>query len=327
MELQTSDFGGPLLQIVKGSKIYGGLHAIEGVDFELRAGEIHALLGENGAGKSTLCKAIAGAITLTSGDYLHQRPQGSSSVSPQEALQGGVAMVYQESSLVPSMTVAQNLELGMEKLIHRLQQDQHRRDAVAAVVEFQRRSIDARRKPRHREAADGGDRPRRSPQRQGLHLRRADRFADARGDPASLPSLEYPARARRRHHLHFARARGSVEHRRPHHRVARRPVGQHVAGQGRDARRAGADDDRPRRDGKPLRQARRRSRQPSCTGQTRGKGALGRERHDGRGRQEHVLFSLLRRGRRHLRSGRAPVDRKSRRSSAARASATSCAAA
>jgi simple sugar transport system ATP-binding protein len=115
MEPQTSLAGAPLLQVVKGSKVYGGLHAIEGVDFELRAGEIHALLGENGAGKSTLCKAIAGAITLTSGDYLINGRKVEFR-SPQEALQGGVAMVYQESSLVPSMTVAQNLELGMEKL-------------------------------------------------------------------------------------------------------------------------------------------------------------------------------------------------------------------
>ncbi|MGC2785877.1 MAG: sugar ABC transporter ATP-binding protein [Roseiarcus sp.] len=106
--------GTPLLQIVNGSKVYGGLHAINGVDFELRAGEIHALLGENGAGKSTLCKAIAGAIVLTSGDYLIEGRK-IAFTSPKEALEGGVAMVYQESSLVPSMTVAQNLELGMEK--------------------------------------------------------------------------------------------------------------------------------------------------------------------------------------------------------------------
>ncbi len=104
----------PLLRIVKGSKVYGGLHAIEGVDFELRAGEIHALLGENGAGKSTLCKAIAGAITLTSGEYLIKGEEVEFK-TPEEALRGGVAMVYQESSLVPSMTVAQNLELGREK--------------------------------------------------------------------------------------------------------------------------------------------------------------------------------------------------------------------
>jgi ABC-type sugar transport system ATPase subunit len=103
-----------LLQIVKGAKVYGGLHAIQDLDFELRAGEIHALLGENGAGKSTLCKAIAGAITLTSGEYFINGRRVAFR-SPQDALKGGVAMVYQESSLVPSMTVAQNLELGMEK--------------------------------------------------------------------------------------------------------------------------------------------------------------------------------------------------------------------
>jgi simple sugar transport system ATP-binding protein len=106
----------PLLQIVNGNKIYGGLHAINGVNFELRAGEIHALLGENGAGKSTLSKAIAGAIALTSGDYLVEGRKVSFA-SPKEALEGGVAMVYQESSLVPSMTVAQNLELGMESWV------------------------------------------------------------------------------------------------------------------------------------------------------------------------------------------------------------------
>ncbi|HWA46157.1 MAG TPA: sugar ABC transporter ATP-binding protein [Hypericibacter adhaerens] len=105
----------PVLRIGRGSKVYGGVHAIDGVDFDLMPGEIHALLGENGAGKSTLCKAIAGAIELTSGDYF----LGGEKVSfatPGEALRAGVAMVYQETSLVPSMTVAQNLELGMEKL-------------------------------------------------------------------------------------------------------------------------------------------------------------------------------------------------------------------
>ena len=108
----------PLLQIIDGSKVYGGLLAIEKVDFELRPGEIHALLGENGAGKSTLCKAIAGAIQLSSGRYLIDGREVSFA-SPREALRGGVAMVYQESSLVPSMTVAQNLELGMEDFVTR----------------------------------------------------------------------------------------------------------------------------------------------------------------------------------------------------------------
>jgi len=90
-----NDGKAPLLQIVKGSKVYGGLHAIDGVDFELRAGEIHALLGENGAGKSTLCKAIAGAITLTSGDYLINGSKAEFK-SPQEALQAIVPTRHQD---------------------------------------------------------------------------------------------------------------------------------------------------------------------------------------------------------------------------------------
>ena len=106
----------PVLQIMAGSKVYGGVHAIDQVDFDVKPGEIHALLGENGAGKSTLCKAIAGAVQLSSGDYI-LNGQNVSFASPGDALKAGIAMVYQETSLVPSMTVAQNLELGMEKLV------------------------------------------------------------------------------------------------------------------------------------------------------------------------------------------------------------------
>ena len=65
----------PVLKVVNGSKIYGGVHAIEGVSFDLYPGEVHALVGENGAGKSTLCKAISGAIRLTTGEiYVDGKP-------------------------------------------------------------------------------------------------------------------------------------------------------------------------------------------------------------------------------------------------------------
>src|SRR5208283_474073 len=108
----------PVLSVSKGSKVYGGVHAIEEVDFDLYAGEVHALVGENGAGKSTLCKAIAGAIRLTSGTYcVDGRPVDFR--SPRDALAAGICMVYQETSLVPSMTAAQNIELGNEKLLTR----------------------------------------------------------------------------------------------------------------------------------------------------------------------------------------------------------------
>jgi len=106
----------PVLQVVGGNKIYGGVHAIEGINFDLYAGEVHALVGENGAGKSTLCKAIAGAIKLTSGEYyVDGKPVNFE--RPRDALAAGICMVYQETSLVPTMTAAQNIELGNEKLI------------------------------------------------------------------------------------------------------------------------------------------------------------------------------------------------------------------
>ncbi len=108
----------PVLSVAKGSKIYGGVHAIEEVDFDLYPGEVHALVGENGAGKSTLCKAIAGAIRLTSGTYcVDGKPVDFQ--SPRDALAAGICMVYQETSLVPNMTAAQNIELGNEKLLTR----------------------------------------------------------------------------------------------------------------------------------------------------------------------------------------------------------------
>jgi simple sugar transport system ATP-binding protein len=108
----------PVLRIVSGGKVYGGVHAIEGVNFDLYPGEVHALVGENGAGKSTLCKAIAGAIRLSSGEYF---VDGKSVAfeQPRDALRAGICMVYQETSLVPTMTAAQNIELGNEKLLTR----------------------------------------------------------------------------------------------------------------------------------------------------------------------------------------------------------------
>jgi simple sugar transport system ATP-binding protein len=108
-----------VLSLSKATKLYAGVPAIEGVDFELQRGEIHALVGENGAGKSTLTKVMAGVVTLTSGnmtiDGADVAPQ-----TPLEARHLGIAMVFQENSPVPTMTVAQNLFLGQEKFYNRL---------------------------------------------------------------------------------------------------------------------------------------------------------------------------------------------------------------
>src|SRR5258708_2693643 len=108
-----------LLTPRKATKLYAGVAAIENVDFELRRGEIHALVGENGAGKSTLTKVMAGVVTLTSGtmqvDGVEAAPR-----TPLEARYLGIAMVFQENSLVPTMPAAQNLFLGQERFCNRL---------------------------------------------------------------------------------------------------------------------------------------------------------------------------------------------------------------
>ena len=108
-----------VLSLNKATKLYAGVPAIDDVNFDLRRGEIHALVGENGAGKSTLTKVMAGVVTLTSGtmtvDGVDVLPK-----SPLEARHLGIAMVFQENSLVPTMTVAQNLFLGQERFYNRL---------------------------------------------------------------------------------------------------------------------------------------------------------------------------------------------------------------
>lgn len=109
----------PILELRKATKKYAGVSAIEDVDFTLLPGEVHAIVGENGAGKSTLTKVMAGVVALSSGEMrvkgLAVRPQ-----TPNEALELGIAMVFQETSLVPTMTVAQNLFLGQEHFFNRL---------------------------------------------------------------------------------------------------------------------------------------------------------------------------------------------------------------
>ena len=115
----SSQIEPPLLEMRGVGKHYRGVAALKDMDFDLRRGEVHAILGENGAGKSTLVKILAGAVTPTQGEILidGQRIQIA---SPSLARRYGIAMVYQETSLVPSMTVAQNLYLGDEKFFNRL---------------------------------------------------------------------------------------------------------------------------------------------------------------------------------------------------------------
>lgn len=103
----------PLLQASAIDKSYAGVRALTGVSFELRAGEVHALVGENGAGKSTLIKIITGAVAADAGrlEIDNQVIEGN---SPVKARRLGVAAIYQQPALFPDLTVAENIALGLE---------------------------------------------------------------------------------------------------------------------------------------------------------------------------------------------------------------------
>ena len=93
------------------SKVFGGIRALDDVSFSVKAGEVHALVGENGAGKSTLMKILAGAHQATTGEI---RVGGEPAVipSPHASRALGIGIIYQELALAPELTVAENIFLG-----------------------------------------------------------------------------------------------------------------------------------------------------------------------------------------------------------------------
>ncbi|MDT5195797.1 MAG: galactofuranose transport system ATP-binding protein, partial [Mycobacterium sp.] len=103
----------PLVQMRDVTIDFPGVKALDGVDFRLLPGEVHALMGENGAGKSTLIKALTGVYDVDSGSVtvngVEQRFSG-----PRQAQDAGISTVYQEVNLCPNLTVAENILLGRE---------------------------------------------------------------------------------------------------------------------------------------------------------------------------------------------------------------------
>ncbi|MBR2122280.1 MAG: sugar ABC transporter ATP-binding protein [Lachnospiraceae bacterium] len=94
-------------------KSFPNVRALNNVDFTLRKGMIHALMGENGAGKSTLIKVLTGVYTMDEGEIRIDGEEGAISIrSPQEARSHGISTVYQEVTLCPNLTVAENMFIG-----------------------------------------------------------------------------------------------------------------------------------------------------------------------------------------------------------------------
>src|SRR5262245_59514150 len=103
----------PRLRMTGVHKSYGPTAALRGVDLELAAGVVHAVVGENGSGKSTLMKILSGAEEPDAGT-LTLDGQTYSPAGPQEARRRGVVMVYQELAVCPDLSVEANVLLGQE---------------------------------------------------------------------------------------------------------------------------------------------------------------------------------------------------------------------
>lgn len=104
----------PILEMRSISKTFPGVRALSGVELTVRPGEVHALMGENGAGKSTLMKILSGAYIPDAGAIIRIAGEPVSIDGPLAAKRLGIAVIYQELSLSPNLTVAENIYLGRE---------------------------------------------------------------------------------------------------------------------------------------------------------------------------------------------------------------------
>ena len=109
----VNDAAGDLLAVRAVTKTYQGAHALDGVNFDLRRGEIHGLLGGNGAGKSTLVNVLSGVVSPDSGEILLEG-EAVEFRRPSDALARGIVTVHQELSLVPALSTLDNIFLGRE---------------------------------------------------------------------------------------------------------------------------------------------------------------------------------------------------------------------
>ena len=112
---ETPDGSSPLLQMKHISVVFPGVKALSNVDFEVRRGEVHALMGQNGAGKSTLVKALTGVNKMETGKIIFDGREITPR-SPKEAQALGISTVYQEVNLIPYLSVAENICIGRQPL-------------------------------------------------------------------------------------------------------------------------------------------------------------------------------------------------------------------
>lgn len=214
-----------LLRIEGVRKTFPGVVALDSVDFDLRSGEVHVLLGENGAGKSTLIKMLSGAYR-PDGGRIFAGGQEVRIHGAQDAEKLGIATIYQEFNLVPDLTVAENIFLGRQP--RRFGMIDRRRMEADAEVLLRRVGLHVSPRARVRELGIA--------RLQMVEIAKALSL-DARvlimDEPTAVLTSEEvdklfgivktAARGRRRHRLHHPPPRRDRRPRRPRHRAARRP--------------------------------------------------------------------------------------------------------
>ena len=132
-----------VLDLREVDKAFAGIRVLRGANFELRRGEVHALMGGNGAGKSTLMKILTGNYTRDGGTILIDG-QEVQMATPQDAQKHGIAMIFQEFSLIPTLTVAQNIFLNHEPRIGGLLSDAEAERRAARILADLGENIDPR---------------------------------------------------------------------------------------------------------------------------------------------------------------------------------------
>ena len=239
----------PLFRMEGVSKRYGGVRALEKAELTVNAGRIHAILGENGAGKSTLIKIMAGVVAPDEG---HMAIEGRdvSFASPAEANAAGIACIFQELSLIPDLSVADNIVISNPPtrfgMIDRTRPAPHRRGSAGARRGGRHPSARAGEGSAAVAAPDRRDRQGAGAQPAHPDPRRGDLGADGRRRRQDLRRAEAAALGRPGAALHLAshardrRAGGRV------HGVSQRPQRRQLRGRDQIGQRGGRDDDRPR---------------------------------------------------------------------------------
>ena len=240
----------PILEMRNISKTFHTVKALKDVSLSVHAGELHALMGENGAGKSTLIKVLSGAYPPDAGGEILIDGAPVVTGDPIAARANGVAVIYQELSLAPNLTVSENIFLGNEP--SRLRRSGSRPDARNAAARSWRslafRSPARTRvsSPVARRAANGRDRASARDQRAHHRHGRADDLADLARDREAVRGDRRAEGARNRDHLHQPPHGGGLPARRSRHASCATRLCRYARALGAQRVASGVDDGRPR---------------------------------------------------------------------------------